>query len=122
MSQRSAARRIARATSSPVPGCGGCPFTLTGQPAAKAEAVSPPATEQASGKFDAPNTATGPSATLRQPKSGRGSGAPTGPAGPTVTSSHPPSPPTEQLNRVAVGLTEAISVVIGGRTTINKNT
>lgn len=57
------AARTARATSSPVPGWAGWPFTTTGQPAARAAAVSPPATEKASGKFEAPNTATGPIAT-----------------------------------------------------------
>ena len=68
------ARAMARATSSPVPGCAGWPLTTTGHPAARAEAVSPPATEKASGKFDAPNTATGPSATFARRRSGRGSG------------------------------------------------
>ena len=41
-------------------------------PAASAEAVSPPATENASGKLLAPNTTTGPSAILRRRRSGRG--------------------------------------------------
>ena len=50
---------MAEAESSDVPGCAGCAFTTTGHPAAIAETVSPPATEKASGKFDAPNTATG---------------------------------------------------------------
>jgi hypothetical protein len=56
----SAARVIAPATSSDVPGCAEWPLTTTGQPAASAEAVSPPATEKASGKLLAPNTVTGP--------------------------------------------------------------
>src|SRR5579864_2156253 len=43
-----------------VTGCPSCAFTTTGQPAARAEAVSPPATENANGKFDAANTAAGP--------------------------------------------------------------
>jgi hypothetical protein len=51
---------MASATSSLVPGWAGWALTTTGQPAAHAAAVSPPATENASGKFDAPNTATGP--------------------------------------------------------------
>lgn len=50
----------ARPTSSAVPGCAECAFAITGQPAASADAVSPPATENASGKLLAPNTATGP--------------------------------------------------------------
>ena len=54
----------ARPTSSDVPGWAGCALTTTGQPAARAEAVSPPATENASGKLLAPNTATGPSAIM----------------------------------------------------------
>ncbi len=51
---------IASATIAEVPGCAGCPLKITGQPEAKAEAVSPPATEKASGKLLAPKTATGP--------------------------------------------------------------
>ena len=35
-------------------------MATTGHPAARAEAVSPPATEKASGKLLAPKTATGP--------------------------------------------------------------
>ena len=35
-------------------------LTITGFPAARAEAVSPPATENANGKLEAENTATGP--------------------------------------------------------------
>ncbi len=37
-------------------------MTTTGQPAARADAVSPPAVEKASGKFDAPKTAGGDTA------------------------------------------------------------
>ena len=51
---------IAFEINSDVPGCAGCPFTTTVHPAASAEAVSPPATEKASGKLLAPKTATGP--------------------------------------------------------------
>ena len=47
-------------TSSLVPGWAGCALTITGLPAARAEAVSPPATENASGKLLAPKIATGP--------------------------------------------------------------
>ena len=50
------------------------------QPAASAEAVSPPATEKASGKLLAPKTATGPSGTMAMRRSGRGSGARSGSA------------------------------------------
>ncbi len=46
--------------STEVRGCPSCALTTTGQPAASADAVSPPATENANGKFDAANTATGP--------------------------------------------------------------
>src|SRR5581483_4529124 len=49
-----------RPTSREVFGCAGCALTITGHPAASAEAVSPPATENARGKLLAPNTATGP--------------------------------------------------------------
>ena len=45
---------------------------MTGQPAARADAVSPPATENANGKFEAENTATGPTGTSRRRSSGRG--------------------------------------------------
>ena len=41
----SAARCTAPATNSPVPACIGCDLTITGHPAAKALAVSPPAVE-----------------------------------------------------------------------------
>jgi hypothetical protein len=59
------ARATAAPTSSLVPGWALCALTTTGHPAASAEAVSPPATEKASGKLLAPNTATGPSGTWR---------------------------------------------------------
>ena len=68
------AARSSRATSSPVPGCDGWPLTITGQPAASADAVSPPAVENASGKFEAPNTATGPIGTSMRRTSGSGIG------------------------------------------------
>ena len=54
---------MAEATNSPVPACIGCDFTITGQPAANAAAVSPPAVEYAKGKLLAPKTTTGPSGT-----------------------------------------------------------
>ena len=59
-------------------GVGLWPLTTTGQPAARAEAVSPPAVEKASGKLLAPKTATGPSGIWRCRRSGRGSGCAVG--------------------------------------------
>ena len=56
----STARMTARAVSSDVAGCAGCALTTTGHPAASADAVSVPATENASGKLLALKTATGP--------------------------------------------------------------
>lgn len=46
-----AARRSTEAHSSEVAGWSGCALTTTGQPAARALAVSPPGTEKASGKL-----------------------------------------------------------------------
>ena len=59
------ARVTAWPTSSLVPGWALCALTITGQPAANADATSPPATEYASGKFVALNTTTGAGAELR---------------------------------------------------------
>ena len=58
------------AVTSEVTGCPSCALTTTGQPAASAEAVSPPATENANGKLDAANTATGPTGRLIRRRSG----------------------------------------------------
>ncbi len=58
-----------------------CALTTTGQPAASVNAVSPPATEKANGKFEAPNTATGPSGIMGRRRSGRGSDLRSGSAG-----------------------------------------
>src|ERR1700742_4539417 len=58
------------AVRSEVTGWSSCAFTTTGQPAARAEAVSPPATENANGKLDAANTATGPTGRLIRRRSG----------------------------------------------------
>ena len=55
-------------------------MTITGQPAASALAVSPPAVEKASGKLLAPNTATGPMGTSMRRTSGRGIGLASGSA------------------------------------------
>jgi hypothetical protein len=68
------AASMAWATISPVPGWAEWPLTTTGQPAARAEAVSPPAVEKARGKFEAPNTATGPMGRWISLMSGRGAG------------------------------------------------
>ncbi|MNG89125.1 hypothetical protein D3C79_479800 [compost metagenome] len=78
-------------TSSLVPGWAPWALTTTGQPAARAEAVSPPATEKANGKLLAPNTATGPRATWRWRRSARGRGWRSGRALSTRTSSHSPA-------------------------------
>ena len=68
-------------------GCAGCALTTTGQPAAKADAVSPPGTEKANGKLLAPKTATGPTGT----RTSRSSGWPAG-GGPATSASTTPSP------------------------------
>src|SRR5699024_12695284 len=70
----SIAALIACATISEVPGCALCALKTTGQPAASADAVSPPAVENASGKLLAPKTATGPSGIRRWRISTRGAG------------------------------------------------
>ena len=69
------------ATRSAVPGWASCALTTTGQPAARAEAVSPPAVEKARGKLVAPKTTTGPRGTGRCRMSGRGAGGRSGWAG-----------------------------------------
>jgi hypothetical protein len=79
--QAATARTTAWPTSSAVPGCARCALTITGQPAARAEAVSPPATEKARGKLLEPNTTTGPSGISMRRRSGRGSGWRSGRAG-----------------------------------------
>src|SRR5512143_1070941 len=94
-----AAASTARAASSQVPGCAGWAFTTTGQPAARAETVSPPATEKASGKFEAPNTATGPSGTSMRRRSGRGAGRRSGRARSIRASTHEPSSTTSAKRR-----------------------
>ncbi len=65
---------IAVAISSDVPGCPGWALTITGQPAANAEAVSAPATENANGKLLAAQTATGPMGARIRRRSGFRSG------------------------------------------------
>ncbi len=95
-----AAASTARAASSDVPGWAGCAFTTTGQPAARAETVSPPATEKARGKFEAPKTATGPSGTSMRRRSGFGAGLRSGRARSIRASTHEPSS-TRSANRRA---------------------
>ncbi len=73
-------------------------FTMTGLPAAHAEAVSPPQTEKANGKLDAENTATGPTPTSRRRSSGRG-GVAAASASSTVSSRYEPSRTTEANRR-----------------------
>src|SRR4030095_3633400 len=67
-----AAARIAFPTISEVSAWAGWAFTITGQPAPKAHAVSPPAVEYANGKLAAPNTTTGPNGVIVLRKSGLG--------------------------------------------------
>jgi len=83
-------------TISLVPGCAECAFTITGFPAASADAVSPPATENASGKLLDPNTATGPSGRSTERISALGSGVRCGSAGSMRAFTHEPSPPPAQ--------------------------
>ena len=78
MSQASTALAIAVATSSDVPGWARCALTTTGFPVHRALAVSPPATEKASGKLLEPNTTTGPTGRLARLRSGRGRGCRSG--------------------------------------------
>ena len=66
----SIAFRMHCATSSLVPGWYGCAFTITGQPAARAEMESVPAVEYARGKLLAPKTRTGPIPTFIFRRSG----------------------------------------------------
>ena len=94
-----AAAVIARPTSSAVPGCAECAFTITGQPAARAEAVSPPATENANGKLEAPNTATGPNGMYCRRRSLRGRGVRSGIAGSMRTSRYLPARTTPANKR-----------------------
>src|SRR5690606_13261244 len=86
-----AAVLMAIATNSHVPGCEGCPFTTTGQPLAKADAVSPPATENANGKLLAPKTPTTPKGFCMYRISERGDGSLSGMAVSILASTHEPS-------------------------------
>ena len=57
------------AVTSEVTGCPSCAFTTTGRPRERRGGV-PPATENANGKFEAANTATGPTGRLIRRRSG----------------------------------------------------
>src|SRR5581483_7658077 len=86
-----AASQIAVPAISATPGCEKCAFTTTGHPEASAEAVSPPATENASGKLLAQKIATGPSGNSIDRTSGFGNGWREGSAVSTRASTHQPS-------------------------------
>jgi hypothetical protein len=73
-------------------------LTITGQPAARALAVSPPSTENAKGKLLAANTATGPSGTSMRRRSGMG-GVAVGVSWSIVTSRKAPSRTTPANSR-----------------------
>ncbi len=91
MPVRFAALMMALLTSSEVPGWLGCAFTTTGLPAASADAVSPPATENASGKLLAANTTTGPRGTSFFLRSCLGAGVRSGWARSMLASTQEPS-------------------------------
>ena len=55
-------------------GCDGCALTITGHPAANADALSPPITEKANGKLLAAKTPTRPSGWFALRISGRAAG------------------------------------------------
>src|SRR5689334_16962790 len=82
------------AHTSEVTGWASCALTTTGHPAASADAMSPPTTENAKGKFDAANTATGPIGRLIRRRSGV-----TPAAGVTAVSRYPPSRTTAANSR-----------------------
>jgi hypothetical protein len=84
-------RQMTCPTISLVPGCAVCALTITGLPAASAEAVSPPATEKASGKLLAAKTATGPSGRSTERRSALGIGVRSGSAGSMRAMAHEPS-------------------------------
>ncbi len=95
------------------PGCPGCALTTTGQPAARALAVSPPATEKANGKLDAAKTATGPSGTsMRRRSVCGGTACGSGPS--SVASQNAPSRRTS-ANRSNCAAVRASSPVRRGR-------
>ncbi len=96
------ASRMARPTSSLVPGWAGCALTITGFPAAKEEAVSPPATEKASGKLLAPKTTTGPRGCNIERISGLGKGLRSGAAWSIRAETQEPSSMTEAMHVRAV--------------------
>ncbi|KGS26697.1 hypothetical protein X941_4274 [Burkholderia pseudomallei MSHR5569] len=69
----------------------GCAFTTTGHPAANAEAVSPPSTENANGKLLAANIATGPMGTRILVRRGCPAGGPPETAGSSSCSKGTPA-------------------------------
>ena len=105
-----AAVRMAEAESSEVPGCAGCALTTTGQPAASAEIVSPPATEKASGKFDAPKTATGPTGTASGAGPGRGCGLRSGSARSMRAPTQEPSSISSAKSRIWLDRARALAL------------
>ena len=94
-----AASRIAEPDISAVPKCDEWAFTTTGHPAAYADAVSPPATENASGKLLAQKTATGPKGRSIERKSCFGRGFRSGSAVSMRASTHEPSSTMPAKNR-----------------------
>ena len=82
---------MALATISAVPAWAAWARTMTGHPAARALAVSPPATEKARGKWEAQNTATGPRGRRIDRRSGLGMGERSGFAISMRASTHDPS-------------------------------
>ena len=82
---------MAWANNSEVAGWLGWPLTITGQPAAHADAESPPATANANGKLLAEKTATGPIGNSIRRMSTRGAGWRSGWAGSMIASTYDPS-------------------------------
>src|SRR5690349_21567378 len=82
---------IARAVSTDVAGWAGCALTTTGQPAASADAVSPPATENTRGILHALKNSTDPSGISIQRISGLAAGFLSGSARSMRASTQEPS-------------------------------
>ena len=101
---------MADPASSAVPGWALWALTITGQPAASAEATSPPAAENASGKLLGPNTATGPTPMWRWRTSGAGSGARSGWASSMRTPWCEPARTSRANSRTWFSLVDQISI------------
>ena len=71
-------------------GCDGCALTTTGHPAASADAESPPATENASGKFEAAKIETTPNGCWDLRRSGLATGRKFGSARSIIGNRWPP--------------------------------